>query len=172
MSGGIILAERATSDIDTPAAGKINIFPDSAASDALSWKDSSGTVHRLVDTSRTITLAIPWVVDGGGVVITTGIKGELEIPFACTVTGWKVFLDQSGSIVFDIWKDTYANYPPTGADTITASAKPTVSSATKASGSPTGWMTSIAAGDILRFNVDSISTATRALLSLTATRTI
>ena len=32
----------------------------------------------------------------------------------------------SGSIVIDVWKDTYANFPPIVADTITASAKPTL----------------------------------------------
>jgi hypothetical protein len=79
--------------------------------------------------------------------------------------------DQSGSIVVDIWKDTYANYPPTVADTITASAKPTISSATKGQSSTlTGWTTTIAAGDILAFNVDSITTCQRVTLSLKVTR--
>jgi hypothetical protein len=34
----------------------------------------------------------------------------------------------------------------------------------------TGWTTAVAAGDILRFNVDSATTVTRVTLSLTATR--
>ena len=111
--------------------------------------------------------SLNFVVDGGGSAITTGVKGELQIPFACTITGWTVLADQSGSIVFDIWKDTLANYPPTVADTITASAKPTISSATNASSSTlTGWTTSVAANDILRINVDSITTITRATLIL------
>lgn len=120
-----------------------------------------------------MSVAIPFVIDGGGSAITTGVKGEIEIPFACALTGWSLLLDQSGSIVIDIWKDTYANYPPTGADSITASDKPTVSSATKAQDlAPTGWTTTVAAGDILRFNVDSVATATRATLSLRATKTV
>ena len=110
-------------------------------------------------------------MDGSGSVITTGIKGDLTIPFACTITAWTILCDQSGSIVIDIWKDSYANYPPTVADTITGSAKPTVSSATKATSSTlTGWTTSISAGDTLRFNVDSVATVTRATLTLTITR--
>jgi hypothetical protein len=115
--------------------------------------------------------AIPFIIDGGGSVISTGVKGDITIPFACTITGAILLADQSGSIVVDIWKDTYANYPPTVADTITASAKPTLSSATKSTDSTlTGWTTSVAAGDVLRYNVDSVATVTRVLVSLTATR--
>jgi len=118
------------------------------------------------------TVDIAFIIDGGGSVLTTGIKGDLEIPFACTINQVTTLLDQSGSIVVDIWKDTYANYPPTVADTITASAKPTVSTAVKAQDSTlTGWTTAIAAGDSLRFNVDSITTATRCLISLKVTKT-
>ena len=79
--------------------------------------------------------------------------------------------DQTGSIVVDIWKDTYANFPPTDADSITASAPPTISTATKAQDATlTGWTTSIAAGDILRFNVDSVTSIQRVTLSLKVTK--
>jgi hypothetical protein len=103
-----------------------------------------------------------FAIDGGGAAISTGIKGDLEIPFACTITEVELLADQTGSVVVDIWKDSYANFPPTAADTITASAKPTLSSANKSKDSTLpGWTTSVAAGDILRFNVDSVSTITR-----------
>lgn len=116
--------------------------------------------------------ALPFIIDGGGSVITTGIKGDLEIPFGCTINRVTVLGDQSGSIVIDVWKDTYANYPPTVADTITASAKPTLSTATKSQDATlTGWTTAISAGDTLRFNVDSITTLTRVLISLKVTKT-
>jgi hypothetical protein len=111
------------------------------------------------------------VIDGGGSAITTGVKLDVEIPFACTITAARLFADQSGSIVIDVWKDSYANFPPTVADTITASAKPTLSTAAKSQDTTlTGWTTAVAAGDILRFNVDSATTVTRVTLSLTATR--
>jgi hypothetical protein len=105
-------------------------------------------------------------------VITTGVKGFLEVPFAGTITAATLLSTDAavtnGSIVIDIWKDTYANYPPTVADTITASAKPTLSSATKARDTTlTGWTTVINAGDILAFKVDSVSTVTKVLISLT-----
>ncbi|RAZ90164.1 hypothetical protein DPM33_15155 [Mesorhizobium hawassense] len=109
-----------------------------------------------------------FLIDGGGAAITTGIKGDLPpMPFACTILDVTLLADQSGSIVIDIWKDTYANFPPTIADTIVASAKPTLSSATKSQDSTlTGWTTAVAAGDILRFNVDSAATLTRVTLGL------
>lgn len=118
------------------------------------------------------TTAIEFIIDGGGSTITTGVKGDLEIPFACTITAARMLADQSGSIVIDIWKDTYANYPPTVADTITASAKPTISTATKSEDSTlTGWTTSVSAGNILRFNVDSVTTIQRVTVSLTCVKT-
>jgi hypothetical protein len=116
------------------------------------------------------TRAITFVIDGAGATITTGVKGDLSIPFAGTITGARLLADQSGSIVVDIWKDTYANYPPTSGDSITASAKPTISSATKANDTTlTGWTTSISAGDTLRFNVDSCTTIQRCTVVLTVT---
>lgn len=116
-------------------------------------------------------VSITFIVDGGGVAITTGVKGDLEIPFACTIVQATLLADQSGSIVVNVWKKAYASFPPTVADKITASAPPTITTATKSQDATlTGWTTSIAAGDILRFNVDSITTIQRATLSLKVKR--
>jgi len=120
-----------------------------------------------------LTVAIEFIIDGGGSAITPGIKGDLEIPFACTINRATLLADQSGSLVVDIWKDSYANYPPTDLDSITASAPPTLSAAIKSQDSTlTGWITSVAAGDTLRFNVDSATTVTRATISLQVTRSL
>lgn len=116
--------------------------------------------------------AIEFIIDGGGSAITTGVKGDIEIPYNCTITRATLLADQTGSIVVDIWKDTYANFPPTNTDSITASAKPTLSSASKAQDTTlTGWTTTLAAGSTLRFNVDSVSTVTRVTVSLKVTKT-
>lgn len=118
------------------------------------------------------TASIPFIISGGLSAITTGNKYGLRIPFACTITDWTIGLDQSGSIVIDIWKRAHASYPPTVTQTITASAKPTVTTATNAtSATLTGWTTSITAGDWLFFNVDSITSATFASLNLTVLKT-
>jgi len=115
---------------------------------------------------------VEFVIDGGGAAITTGIKGDLKIDFACTIKKATILGDQSGSIVIDIWKDTYANFPPTDADSITASAPPTISGAVKSEDSTlTGWTVAVAAGSILRFNVDSCTTIERVTIILEVERT-
>lgn len=115
---------------------------------------------------------LPFIIDGGGATIITGIKGDFQVDFACTINAVTLLADQSGSIVVDIWKDTYANYPPVVGDSITASAKPTLSTADKSTDSTlTGWTTSLAAGDTLRYKVDSITTCQRVTVSLKVTKT-
>lgn len=111
-------------------------------------------------------------IDGGGAVISTGaLNAAVRIADAGTITGAYLLADQSGSIVIDIWNDTYANWPPTDEDSITASAPPTISSATKSSDTTlTGWDTALAAGDILKFNVDSCTSITWCVLVLTVSR--
>ncbi len=75
--------------------------------------------------------------------------------------------DQAGSIVVDIWKDVYANYPPTVADTITAAAKPTIVAGDDSQDlTLAGWTTTINPGDTLRFNIDSVTTISRVCLAL------
>jgi len=139
-----------------------------SSSSAAAWVPaSSGSAVPSVDT------AVEFIIDGGGSAITTGIKGDLRIPFACTATAWTLLADASGSIVVDIWKDTYANYPPTDADAMPGSGKePTITTATNATDTTiTDWTTDdIAAGDILRFNVDSATTVKRVTLVLYVTR--
>lgn len=118
------------------------------------------------------TLTITFIIDGGGSAITTGEKGHLEIPFACTINRVTMMADQSGSIVVDIWKDTYANFPPLVGDSITAADKPTITTAQKSQNSTlTGWTTAIAAGDILAFKVDSVTDIERVTISLKVTKT-
>lgn len=116
--------------------------------------------------------ALEFIIDGGGLAIATGIKGDLEIPFACTVTRATMLADQAGGIVVDVWVDTYANYPPTDADSITAAAPPTIAALNSKSQDTTlsGWTTSLAAGSIMRFNVDSATSVTRCTISLLVTR--
>lgn len=115
---------------------------------------------------------IQFIIDGGGSAITTGVKGDVMIPFNCTVLGWDIVADTSGSIVVDVWKDTYTNFPPTVADTIAGSEKPTLSSATKNQDtSLSSWTTSLTRNDWIRFNVDSATTVTRVTVALRVKRT-
>lgn len=120
---------------------------------------------------RTTTITV--IIDGGGAAITTGNKGFLKIPFDCVIQGWTLAADQSGSIVIDVWKDSYANFPPTVADTITGSEKPTLSYQDKNEDmSLTTWTTSVVTDDVLAFNVDSASTVQRVTLALQVKRIV
>jgi len=117
------------------------------------------------------TTDLLFIIDGGGVAITTGIKGDMEMAFAGSIVQATVLADQTGSIVIDLWKDTYANFPPVDADSITAAAPPTISAALKSQDATlTGWTTSFAAGDIIRVNVDSVTSIQRATLALKVLR--
>lgn len=107
-----------------------------------------------------------FVIDGGGALITTGIKGDIVVDFAGTITQWTVLADQSGSIAVGVWKDTYANYPPVVGDLI---ATPTITTALKAQSGAISL--AVAAGDILRFNVNSVTSIQRATVALKVTRT-
>lgn len=110
---------------------------------------------------------LEYVINGFGSVITTGVKAFIPAPFSGTIKAVELEADQSGSIVVDIWKDTYTNFPPTVADSICASAKPTLSSAQKSYDSTlTGWTKTITKRDIIAFNVDSITTCTRVTITL------
>lgn len=113
-----------------------------------------------------------FVIEGAGAAIETGVKGDLVVPFACTVLDWTLLGDQAGSIVVDVWKDTLANFPPVAGGSITASAPPTLDAEESAqSATLTGWTTQIAAGEILRFNVDSADTVERVTLALKVRKT-
>lgn len=119
---------------------------------------------------------IEFNIDGGGVAIATGLKMGLEIPFACTITRATLLgvlpASTNGSIVVDIWKDTYANHPPTVAKNICSATPPTIVTAQKAQDSTlTGWTTAITAGDILFINVNSCTTFTAVVLSLRVSKT-
>lgn len=136
--------------------------------------NSSGYVEQL---PANFYESIHYTISGGGSAITAGLKeGAIEIPFDCTITGWSLYscdsLTTSGSIVLDLWLDSYANYPPAVADTlIPTGTKPTISSSTKGqSSSMSGWTTSLTKGKSLRINVDSCTSIKAAVLVLLLTR--
>jgi hypothetical protein len=113
-----------------------------------------------------------FTIGDGTNVISTGVVGAVRIPYGCTITGATTLAPlQSGSIVVDLWKDTYANFPPIDADSITASAPPTISADQKAQNTTlTGWNTTVTAGDIIIANVDSVTSLTQVLVDVDCTK--
>jgi hypothetical protein len=106
-------------------------------------------------------------IDNQDDVIETGIKAKICIDYACTIQSVTLHGSPSGSIIIDIWKVGYASLPASVGNTITASAKPTISSGIKYQDSIlTGWTKSISPGDWLYFNVDSCTTMTNCSVDL------
>lgn len=128
---------------------------------------------RVLDSVNDVA-SLVWVIDGGGSAITTGVKGDLPVPFDCVLTGYTILADQSGSIVVDVWNDTLGNFPPTDADSLvgTGGTEITISGDTDANDDTlTGWDTALTGGTTLRFNVDSISSIERVTILLKVRRT-
>lgn len=128
---------------------------------------SSGNTYITSETTDTFGVAI----DGQGFVISTGITGTLIINYNCTITGWTLFETSntpiSSSIVIDVWKTTYDNYPPVVANSIFGT-KPSLTSNIK--NKAEGLSVSVSAGDIFRFNVESISGAKLLKFNLLVTK--
>jgi len=131
----------------------------------VSWGDNSGLLS--------------FIVNGGGAIISTGVKGEVYIPFACTINSITLLADTSTTTQIDIWKCTYAQFdnvthPLVGDSIIGIGTIAKINVAQKYQDTVlTGWTgTTIAAGSVLRFNVDSNNNALRLTIALKLTRTI
>ena len=112
-------------------------------------------------------------VDGEGSAVTTGVKGTpIRISDNCTIDSVEMVADVSGVAVVDIWANSYANYPPTSADSIVGSNAPTLTAATgpgaikSQDDTLTGWTTSLNRGDYIIFNVDEAATLTKLTLTI------
>lgn len=97
---------------------------------------------------------------------TGGVSGaEVIMPVAGTIVGWRAVLrpitgESVGSVGLDVWKKAATGGWPTNSDSITASAKPSITTATEnASTTLTGWTTSVAAGDKVALEVESVTNA-------------
>jgi len=108
-----------------------------------------------------------FIIDGGSSAITIGEKGHLEIPFTCVLQQVSLLADQVGSIKVDIWRDTYAHYPPTNGDSICGGNESEIAGGWKYRDSAlSGWTKLLNKGDILAFNIDSCTAITRAVICL------
>lgn len=123
-------------------------------------------VRHNVDSSQAAITAITLTIDGGGSAITAGALGKFPtVPYSGEIESVEVAADQSGSIVIDIWKA--ADAIPSDTNSITGSSPATLSSAQRSQDETlTGWTTSISAGDVLGFEVDSVSTVQEVTLTI------
>jgi hypothetical protein len=128
---------------------------------------SGGFVVDAVGTANN-TADVEFIIDGGGVVIATGVKGFLHLPFSATVLAWRVMADQSGSIAIDVLR---ANGAVPTVSMVGGGNKPTLTAQQFNQAQPSGW-TSIAlvTDDWIGFNVVSATTVTRVTVDLTVAK--
>lgn len=94
----------------------------------------------------------------------------IVIPYNCTITKVTVLTSGgTGSCVIDIWKSTFANYPPSSLNTICGGSKPSITNDVKYQDSTlSDWTLNLLANDILVFNLSSVS-GTFKIINITIT---
>ena len=103
-----------------------------------------------------LTRTVNYVIDSGSLPMQTGDKGKLTIDVTGVIENIRVLSDQTGDIVFEIEKTTFANYP--NFSTMTGGNKVQLTNTDKYFDDVlNNWTSTIVAGDILRFNVISVN---------------
>lgn len=106
-------------------------------------------------------------IDGGGSTPTAPIVRYIFVPYACTITGWSIIADQTGSASLDVWFIAGTGAPPTSpniptsANKISSSAPIALSSAQSASGGSAAiatWNTALTQWGTLAFNLSTATT--------------
>lgn len=148
------------------------------SSDAVTRRATTAMVGA-VGIASVLPGSIEFLIDGAGGNIASKVWGYLIVPFDATLTSATMLGDQSGSIIMNVWKCTYAQFDagsthPVAGDSITGGNPPTITASTKSQNTTlTGWTTSLDEGDVLAFQVPSVSTSiTRVTLSLNLTRVV
>ncbi len=108
---------------------------------------------------------------GGNTIINPPQYIDISLPEAGVLTGWRILAETATTVSIDVWKDTYANYPPTVADSICHSSFITLAGAVKNEDtSITAWDKTITAGDTMRLALTDNTLATRIIVVMTYTR--
>lgn len=159
----------------TPASGSTLTVADGKTLTASNTVTLTGTDSVSINLSNTKLGQLCFHFGDASTTISTGEKkaARLRTAKAGTITGWTILSmdDTSSSITLDVWRDDYAHYPPTVADSVpNGGTKPSVTTATSnTSTTLTSWLTSFSAGDIFSVNVDSNTAMKDILLCLDVT---
>jgi len=166
---------------DVDVSGDINMVGSVILSDASDSAPTENGAMKYDRNSETIKIGdgtntraiytdggIVFIIDGGGSAITTGAKAWLPLLKSGTLTGWDLTIDTSATITVDVWDDTYGNFPPTDADSMTNGHEPAISAATSATDADiSDWAdVAVTKGEYIRVNVDANDNATFAVLWL------
>lgn len=133
-----------------------------------SLADVGTNTHAQIDThiaslaqhSSSRALLVVFQGASGAAGIPSGTQIDLAVPFNCVIKRVTQLGSGTGVANIDVWKDTYANFPPTAADNISG---PGIMMATaKEQNAGTSWSSlTLTTGDILRFNVSGATTINR-----------
>jgi hypothetical protein len=167
-----------------PSVIAVNIMPDGDGTTAetakfisqsennteLAYWTKSGIIYAqkvLSASKRSIDITI----DGGGSVISPGVKGHSQrVPYNFRISKVSVLATPSGSITLDLWKAAYADFSetvPGDANSITALTPVKIIGGVKSEDAVLeNWIRDISAGDILRVNVDACSGITFCTITL------
>lgn len=123
------------------------------AASGVTWQTASGG-SGITGSTTTISLTI----DGQGSAIVAGSTRSVTVPYQCVISSWSVVADASGSIAVHVSSSTFGNYP-TITNMTGAGNGPSLSSQSKRGAAVSGWtQTTIDAGSVISFVVDSAST--------------
>jgi len=127
--------------------------------------------------ARSMPSGLEYTISNLGSVLITGVQPYLTVPYASTITGASMVCAPTGSIVVDIWQCSYAQFDggathPAVTDSITGGNPLTISSGTKVTSTLANWGTSLNAGDVLAFNIQSASSVTSATITLYLNRSL
>jgi len=112
-----------------------------------------------------LTRTVNYVIDSGSLPMQVGDKGSLTIDVTGVIENIRVLSDQTGDIVFDISKTTFADFP--NFNSITSGNRVQLVNTNKYFDDVlNNWTSTITAGDILRFDVISVNNIRRVLISL------
>lgn len=125
--------------------------------------DSEPLIAVVPNQGRRVNKGANWYSNVGALTVGGCNIVYVSCPVPATIRLVKVVTSGGpGNAVIDIWKVPFGSFPPSSGNSITASAKPTLSSAvTYLDTTLTGWTRYIQAGDILAFVVQSVTAFTQ-----------
>jgi len=179
-AGAVENCTDATTEINSAIATHLAVVADTDTTghlndtdwDTFNNKEPALTTFAALSTalSNQATIMHNFVITNGD----TAIDASITDPVVCTsripnnkkITAWYFDCDKSGSIVLDVWKNTWNDTPLVNGDSIAGTEKPTLSADVSASDtSLTSMTTDWDAGDQVCIEIESSATVTKCTLS-------
>jgi hypothetical protein len=99
---------------------------------------------------------------------TTAGYAYIDVPVDCSISSWEVLANATGSLVANIFKSTYAAFPPTAP--LAGLGQPVLTNQRKNLGTSTG-TANLLKTDVLLISISSVSTINNVTVSLRANKT-